>query len=202
MWLRNGQPLLVEKNFGRGRVLAYLTTATTRWNDWASSTSNGASALAFIQDMVAYLSRRAAADSSLQVGEPKSVTFSANNYQPTVHFDGPAGDASTANVEAVPDGKGNLTASYSRTMTSGFYAAKLTTKTNKLELRPFAVNVDPSEGDLKALTAADMEARLSPALKYQFEYVSNFETTPDESPGRNLGDWLLIALVVLFGLAI
>src|SRR5262249_1750288 len=30
-----GDPLIITKNFGRGKVVAFLTTAGTSWNDWA-----------------------------------------------------------------------------------------------------------------------------------------------------------------------
>ena len=34
--LRNGDPLVVEQSFGKGRVVVFLTTAAQKtWNDWA-----------------------------------------------------------------------------------------------------------------------------------------------------------------------
>ncbi len=92
-----------------------------------------------------------------------------------------------------------MKAAFGKTSMAGFYTAKLTTRTNKTENRVFAVNVDPAEGDLKALSGADLNARLAPELKYKFDYASSFETRPDEAQGRNLGDFLLyVLLAVLF----
>jgi hypothetical protein len=199
MSLRNKAPLLVEKKFGRGRVLALLTTTSSKWNNWSLEDA-GPSFVAFVRNLVPYLSRRIAADSELQVGDPKSITFASAGYQPTVRFDGPGGDTSTATIEAVPEGKDTMKSTYTRTSLSGFYTAKLTTKTNKVENRIFAVNVDPAEGDLKALTGPDLNARLGPELKYKFDYASSFETKLDEAQGRNLGDLLLIVLVIVLAL--
>ncbi len=189
----------MEKKFGRGRVVALLTTTSAKWSNWASE-GPGPSFVAFIRNLVPYLSRRPAADAELQVGDPKSITFASAEYQPTVRFDGPGGDASTATIDAVPEGKDTLKATYTRTAQSGFYTAKLTTKANKVENRVFAVNVDPAEGDLKALTGPDLNSRLAPELKYKFDYASSFETKLDEAQGRNLGDLLLIVLVIVLAL--
>ena len=62
------------------------------------------------------------------------------------------------------------------------------------------MNVDPAEGDLKALTGPDIIARLGPELKPKFENASSFETQLDEARGRNLGDLLLIVLVIVLAL--
>ena len=37
--LRNGDPLTVEKRFGDGRVIAFLTTMSPEWNNWAHDPS-------------------------------------------------------------------------------------------------------------------------------------------------------------------
>ena len=198
MRLRNGAPLLVEKSFDRGRVMVLLSSLSPEWNNLCESGYQGGVFFAFLRNMVAYLSHRAA-DSELQVGEPKTIAFPSAAYQPTVRFEGPGGDATAATIEAAPDGKDKdkLTATFARTSVGGFYTAKLTTRTNKPQSRVFAVNVDPAEGDLKALTGADVLSRLGPELNPKFDYASSFETRLDEAQGRNLGDLLLIILVVV-----
>ena len=202
MRLRNGAPLLVEKGFGRGRVMVLLTSLSSDWSNWCVGREAGPSFSPFVRNLVPYLSRRAAADAALQVGQPKTIAFPAAAYQPVVRFEGPGGDATAATIEAAPDDKDKdkLAATFARTSVGGFYAAKLTTRTNKPESRVFAVNVDPAEGDLKALTGADVLARLGPDLKPKFDYASSFETKLDEAQGRNLGDLLLLVLVVVLAL--
>ncbi len=193
MRLRNGAPLLVEKNFGRGRVMVLLTSLSSDWNNWYDEFSF----TPFVRNLVPYLSRKGAGDAALQIGDPKILAFPSAKYRPTVRFEGPGGDATAATVEAAPDGNDKLTATFARTTIGGFYTAKLTTRTNKAETRVFAVNVDPAEGDLKALNGADLTSRLAPDLRYKFDYASSFETKLDEAQGRNLGTLLLIVLVVV-----
>ena len=49
--LRNGAPLVVERSFGKGRVVAFLTTAAPAWNNWARNPSF----VVAVQDLQAYL---------------------------------------------------------------------------------------------------------------------------------------------------
>ncbi|MGO9109244.1 MAG: BatA domain-containing protein [Thermoguttaceae bacterium] len=194
MRLRNGAPLLVEKNFGRGRVLAFLSTTSDKWNNWLRGSP---SFVAFVFNIVPYLSHRFGAGEALLVGEPKAVTFNAPPFEPAVHFSGPAGDDSAATINAEASGSERRTVTYTKTETAGFYKALFTQPSHKTEARYFAVNVDPAEGDLRALTGPDLASRLAP-LKYEFEYASSYKSKLDETQGRNLGDlFLLILLIVL-----
>ncbi len=193
MRLRNGAPLLVEKNFGHGRVLAFLSTTSDKWNNWFKGSP---SFVAFVFNIVPYLSHRFGAGEALLVGESKTVTFGAPPFEATVHFSGPAGDDSAAAVNAEPSGNDRRTASYTKTQTAGFYKALLTQPSNKTETRNFAVNVDPAEGDLRALTGPDLASRLAP-LKYEFKYASTYKSKLDETQGRNLGDWFLLILLIV-----
>ena len=150
MRLRNGAPLLVEKDFGHGRVLAFLSTISTnssKWNNWPGAESG--SFVAFVLNMVPYLSHRFGASDALLVGEPKTISFSAPPFEPAVRFSGPGGDASAATINGEPSGKDRRTVTYTKTETAGFYKALLTQPSGKKEVRTFAVNVDPGEGDLR-----------------------------------------------------
>ena len=74
MRLRNGAPLLVEKDFGHGRVLAFLSTTSGKWNNWSSAEPVPSWPSCSIWSRI---SRTASGPSeALLVGEPKTVTFS------------------------------------------------------------------------------------------------------------------------------
>ena len=81
------RPLLVEKNFGR-RPACWPSFRPPRTN---GTIGPGASPsfVAFVFNMVPYLSHRFGAGEALLVGEPKTVTFSAPPFEPAVHFSGP-----------------------------------------------------------------------------------------------------------------
>jgi hypothetical protein len=193
MRLRNGAPLLVEKNYERGRVMAFLSTTSDKWNNWRS----GPSFTVFAFNMVPYLSHRFGAGDSLLVGEPKTLTFGTPPFEPAVRFSGPGGEATAVTINSEATGTDHRTATYTKTETSGFYKALLTQPSHKVEVRNFAVNVDPGEGDLRALAGPDLAARLTP-LSYKFALASKYDWKVDETQGRNLGDlFLLILLIVL-----
>ncbi len=70
--LRNGDPLVVERSFGKGRVLAFLTTAAPTWNNWARNPSF----VVVVQDLQAYLAERPAdQERSRLVGSPWSSSW-------------------------------------------------------------------------------------------------------------------------------
>ncbi|MGA2617785.1 MAG: BatA domain-containing protein [Thermoguttaceae bacterium] len=196
--LRNGAPLWVEKGFGQGRVMAFLSTAAPVWNNWAANNETGSFPVV-VRDLFAYLSRRPAAEVSQPLGQPIELSLEAAQYQPQVRFIAPAGgDAGTSSsADAVPAAPGRLSAMFSHTDVAGFYEAQLTRSSGKPESRSFAVNVDPAEGDLKALFGRDLAARLLPEVKYQFERAASFQTELGELGGHNLSDLLLYLLLVL-----
>ena len=196
MRLRNGAPLLVEKSFGKGRVLAFLSTAAPQWNNWAANNETGSFPVV-VRDLFAYLAHRPATAASRQVGQPIAVTLDASRYQAQVLFTSPAGDAASSTVDAAPGPGGQLTAVLPRADVAGFYEARLTRTTGKPEVRHFAVNVDPAEGDLKSLSGQELASRLQPEVKFQFEQAGSFESNLADLGGRNLGELLLGVLIVL-----
>jgi hypothetical protein len=202
LWLRGGAPLLAERGFGKGRVLAFLSTAAPDtatppgWNNWAASNETGSFPLV-VCEMCAYLSRRPAAAAAPLVGQPLVVKLDGP-YQPQVRFIPPGGDPAASNaVDAIRGADGQLAATLPQTPRSGFYEVQLTKTTGKSEVRHLAVNVDAAEGDLKALFGPDLATRLSPGVKYDFEQAANFQTDLGETGGRNLSELLLYALLAL-----
>jgi hypothetical protein len=197
MRLRGGAPLLVEKAFGKGRVMAFLSTAAPVWNNWAANNETGSFPVV-MRDLYAYLSRRPALAISQQVGQPIQITLDASQYQPQVRFNAPSGDAAaSATIDAAPAGPGMLSATFPRADVAGFYEAQLTRTTGKPELRHFAVNVEPGEGDTKALFGQDLASRLSPEVQYHFEQAASFQSNLDDQGGRNLSELLLYVLIIL-----
>ena len=190
--LRNGAPLAVEKTFGKGHVMAFLTTAAPVWNNWARNPSF----VVVMQDLQAYLLRRPEEAASRLVGAPLELSLDASLYRPQVRFVTPAEGAPAATVNAVPAAAGRFSASLAETDVSGFYEARLTRSDESPEIRYYAVNVDPSEGDLSALSGEQMAARLE-GVKYHYEQASLPQFASSDPAGYNLGEALLYALILL-----
>jgi hypothetical protein len=84
--LRNGQPLVVEKQFGKGKTIAFLTTADPLWNNWGRGNP---SFVVVMLELAASLARRPQGKDMFIVGEtlPPEITVNANtagiyDYEP------------------------------------------------------------------------------------------------------------------------
>jgi len=192
--LRNGAPLAAERRFGRGRVVAFLTTAAPEWNNWARENP---SFVVSMLEMQAYLTARPAAEVPRLVGAPLEVKLDPGQYEPQVRFATPKEDTSpTATVEAAPTPDGQLVASLANTDISGIYQARLARKDGKEEIRTWAVNVDTEEGDLRTLTYPELAARLE-GVKHEFQLASAYQYSSEQEAGYNLATALLCLLVLL-----
>jgi len=192
--LRNGAPLVIERDFGKGRVMAFLTTAAPTWNNWAGNPGF----VVVMQDLEAYLTQRPADESGL-VGSPLALSLDPKVYRPEMQFtftspEQPASGAAPVNATRGTDG--TLTASFFDADRSGFYEAQLVRTDNSVETRRYAMNVNPAEGDLAALDGQHLASGLQ-GVKYQFEQAAVFQSTTGELAGYNLGEAVLYALVLL-----
>jgi hypothetical protein len=201
--LRNGAPLIVEKSFGKGKVIAYLTTLGSAWNNFKGNPA----VVPMILDLQAYLGRRQVETTSRIVGTPLELVLDPARYSPQVRFLTPqeAGTPS-ATVDAVAGADKMLHAQLADTDVSGFYEALLTNASgeNKTEKRRFAINVDADEGDLAALDQSQLAERLAKddangnaGLKYQFDLASDFRTDQNDSARNNMRDAVMYLLILL-----
>ncbi|HEV3078841.1 MAG TPA: BatA domain-containing protein [Gemmataceae bacterium] len=75
-----GDPLIITENYGKGRVIAFLTTAGTAWNDWAGG---GAASLTY-PPMLVETQRWLTAgggDTNRIVGSPLSIEVDSSRYE-------------------------------------------------------------------------------------------------------------------------
>jgi len=207
--LRNGAPLVVERRFGAGRVVAFLTTAAPVWNNWARNPSF----VVAMQDLQAYLARRSKEDETRLVGSRLQFPLDPEQYQAQVRFLGPTqgvspaaaspgstpGSAGSGLYEARLTTEGQLEVSLSDTQQSGIYQAHLSRLDGTTEHRAFAFNVDPEEGDLKAFDGPQLAARLE-GIDYRYEPAASFRYDVGETEYGNLWRYVLYALVVLLAL--
>jgi hypothetical protein len=191
--LRGGAPLVVERPVGKGRVVAFLTTAAPTWNNWGASRSF----VAVVLDLHAYLSAPADVARSTVVGAPLVLPVDPGRYQPAVRFTAPAGAAlPAATITASRAADATLAAVFRDTDVAGFYEARLARADNTVETRRYAVNVDPAEGDLAIIGAEQLASRLE-GVKYQYVRAAAFQAAAADSGGYNLREPLLYGLVLL-----
>jgi hypothetical protein len=212
--LRGGHPLVVEKPFGKGRVLAVLTTASPRWNDWGRGNP---SFVILMLESIAHLARSHSPDTRSLVGQSLSWLFPTEGYRNEVRFALPRPEAIAPSVaededvekaaESVKVTAVNETienelmrrATLPEAPYRGFYEITLTRTDGNRDRRTLAVNVHAEEGDLSVLPP--------PALADFFEGTSVLHhsaesfTLPVESMQSSRMTEPLLLLVILLLLA-
>lgn len=192
--LRNGAPLVVEKRWGQGRVVAFLTTAAPTWNNWARDNPSFPVAMLELQ---AFLAGGPPADTQRRVGAPLEVLLNPSQFEAQVQFEVPGQERlPSGTVEAIPTSGGQLVATLADTDLSGFYRARLLRKDGQEEQRQWAYNVEGAEGDLRTLTGEQLLARLK-GVPCEYHPAKAFQYDRQHEAGYNLTDVFWYVLVGL-----
>jgi hypothetical protein len=196
--LRNNAPLAVEKQFGKGHVVAQLTklssgeTTLGRWSNWSLNPAFPVLA----NELVSYLSATRQVDPLNRVGDDLVVNVEEGKYEPTIRFVLPADGATRAEVpvEATPS-KGRLSAKLNDVAASGVYEVHLQPLQGEVESREYAVNVAPGEGDLTIEPRAELIRQLA-GVKFELHDAADMALNARQLAGFRMRDALLAVLVV------
>lgn len=145
-----GQPLLLEKQFGRGRVLLVTTSADTSWSDLPLSPVYPL----LIQQAVTHLVRQPH-ERPVTVPEPVSLPLVGRERGTPVEFQSPDGESVTT-LLAMRDGR--ILAELPETSQPGIHQIKIADEPAELAV---AVNLPVRESDAKTLSADELEAGLA-----------------------------------------
>ncbi len=191
--LRNGAPLVVEKQFGKGRVVALLTTPVPPWSDWKKN----ASFVITMLETQSYVARRdQRADDHRYVGTPLSIPLDPKIYQAEALVLPPhASEGNALKVQAVP-GDGDLKLDFNGTNQAGFYRIELTKLDKTSELRHAARNVDPAEGELVRVAETELNEKLS-GVRFHFRKADRIQPGDSDASASMLSSVILYALIGL-----
>jgi hypothetical protein len=204
--LRHGSPLVLEKKLGKGVAIAVLTTAAPQWNDWAKNPSYVVTLL----KMQSYLAASRRRDDPRLVGTPLDVSLQAAEYRTDLSFVVPGEGNKRARIDrqAVPSesGAATITASLGRgsaagrfageTDRPGIYEAWAVTTKGAVDVRRWALNVEPDEGDLATVVPQELAGKLEP-VKVTFHQADQYEQEEAIASGYNLSQLVMVALVCL-----
>lgn len=197
--LRNDAPLVVEKKFGKGRVVAQLTKLSTgdtplgRWTNWSLNPIFPVLA----NELVAYLAAGQPNDAVRLVGDDLLVRVEDGKFDPAFRFILP-GDG-TVRPEMTIDATqedGQLVAKLEDVKDSGVYEVQLQPLEGSPERRVFAFNVPGGEGDLH-IVAKDELAREFAGAQFQLHDAADMTINEQQLAGLQLSDALLAAIVVI-----
>ena len=205
--LRNGMPLVVERKFGDGRVVVFLTTLAPDWNNWAQDPSF----VIVLLQLQSYLAGRRGADLPRLVGTSLAVQLDATKYRSDLTFVTPgdqpamprtidrravkpAEEATVLIASLGPTDMGG--GQIGETDATGIYEAWPITSQGDVQVRRYALNVEPAEGDLAVVTQRQLADKLNP-VKFQYHRWQQFQADLAQQAGFN---WSRIILLVLVGL--
>ncbi len=202
--LRNGDPLVLERAFGKGRVVAFMTSLTPDWNDWAQNPS----LVVICLRLQPYLAASRHTFSDKRVGETLQLELDPGAYRANVRFTAPdvlsgvtkeidrtAKKATDKDLNLVASLGGASDTSEVETASAGIYSAWLTTVRGQAEVRRYSLNVDPDEGAMAMPTLAEMTTRLA-GLKARFTNFDELSGTSFVQKGVDLSLAAMIALIV------
>ena len=161
--LRTGGPLVVERPFGAGMVVAVLSTAAPTWNNWARGNPSWVVVMLELESHLARSRRRA---ESLQVGDPIALRLDAAIDEVEVDMVVPP-DGTIVHQTAVASPAGALEATLPNTSVAGGYAARWRRLDGTEREKLFAVNVAAEEGQLERIGRERLDRALAGvAFKY------------------------------------
>lgn len=201
--LRNRHPFVVERQFGDGRVVAFLTTLAPQWNNWA----NDPSFVVVLLKLQSYLAAPQRKVDPRLVGSPLAVQLSREAYRPDLTIVAPGSRPELplvlkrSAVEQSPDK--DLTATLAgisrddaNTSRSGIYEVWPITNSGQTEVQRFAFNVNPTESDLGQASSRMVVAGLSPT-RIRMRRADDLAFDLTEEAGLHRGKWLLGLLVIM-----
>lgn len=204
--LRNGQPLCIERTFGTGRVVTFLTTVTPDWNNWARDPSF----VVVLLDLQSYLGAERAQDTPRLVGSPLDVHLDAARYRSDLSFmipDPVSPSHRPVDVQAVHDPQQPefLRASLGRSFPGqrdkavdhgGVYEAWAVTRDGDIDVSRFALNVDPLEGNLQVASPEALSSHIA-GTNIRLRLWNEFEIDQVAQAGFHWTNLLLGCLVLL-----
>jgi hypothetical protein len=181
-------PLLVEKKYGRGRVIASATTANAVWGNLPLQPFF----VPLMQRLTTYLATEGSAPAWQLVGSPIRVTVKAADFGAEFTLRDPTGQTQT--LKATKEGDNVVVQSPAVAQPGIFQLSRAGLDKPTL----FAFNVDGTESDLKPLPAADVQKI---ATRHEAGFADTLQAYQALDRTRRHGSelWqpLLIALLAL-----
>ncbi len=195
--LRNGQPLVVEQSFGKGRVIAVLSTFAPYWNDLALNAT-----VVIALRLQAYLGAAKRPIDRRVVGEGLQVSGAASDFDSQFQWFLPMGESDDylplTRAATTPGSPSRLVGelAVSEVLHPGIYEVWMKRRSGEIVAKRFAVNVDPAESQLATVTDQEMNRAMQP-LEVKFARADAFAGASITTAGFNRSLFLMLLLVSL-----
>ena len=202
-----GSPAIVEKRFGRGRIMLFASSCDAEWTDFAKS----AAYAVVMQDLADHLASGDYERRNILVNEPYRRTFTPNEFVDAVTIRPPGGAGAEKSLRPFPvrtaaaDGKSGdaqpavTQIVFTETGAAGLYEVELKRKDGaKAPIEYFSVNIPPDESDLRRIEPEDAKAAIK-GLEFKYaKSVSELTLVVRQSrTGREFARALLLAVLAI-----
>ncbi len=163
-------PAIIERGFGRGRVVLMTTAVDKEWHGWPDHPTF----LPVMMELVRHVARRSDGGTEYWAGDTIELPLDPALFEPDVIVRGPAyPNEREVGLTAAPAGDGRgLLVTWEHANRIGLYRFLLKRREGAETVRLVAVNVDPLESDLA--TAEEDELRQS-LRSVPFEYIKGID---------------------------
>ena len=181
-----GTPAVVEKAFGKGRVILFLTAADREWSEWPTDPSY----LIALQEVVQYVARTPGTERNLRPGEPIEMALDPTKAEPDAELRRPGyPEVEPARLTASPRADGSLWFDWSSTRRAGEYHVILRTRDGGEADEAFVVNPASREGDLRRVDPAEVQTLLEGE---EVAFVDDLATVGSGKSGGGVEIWKLL----------
>ncbi len=195
--LDRGDSLMVEKPFGKGRVIAVATTANAQWNNLPLQPVF----VPLMQRIVTYLATQSAAPQSQSCGSMLRASLAKDQGKEAFVLTDPLNE--THELKPITDKEGNVYVDYAITQNPGLYELRASTAAKTSAPKRFAFNLNPSESDLTLLSTGkvhDMATRLSASFAENNDDYTRLDRS--RRHGTEVWQLLLFALIAFLFLEV
>ncbi|MDR1477351.1 MAG: BatA domain-containing protein [Planctomycetaceae bacterium] len=196
--LRNGQPLVVEKNFGNGKVITFLTSVAPVWNNWGKGNP---SFVVVMLELAASLANTKKQTTQLIVGNTIPITVDSSIFEPKAEINTPPresiSEGSVAKLDLINGEGGIAKGTFANTDTAGFYEIKLKqhSETTEKNIELYAVNVLAKEGETGLADLSELAGYMR-SVNASLESAAGFSTSFEFVNNTSWSDIFLYILII------
>jgi len=208
--LSNQSPLVAEKLFGKGRVIASLTSCGNLWNNWPRNPSY----VLFWLELEKYLMRNPLPQREHRTGEPIEIRVDPTEFRSLIEIRTPDTQGTvrinltapktnektqeTPKDSAAPDGAPfELHEQFRETDLPGIYRVVRYRQDDSTDLAGLAYNVPPEEGDLTLASNETIQAALEYEGTVRIQAASDLDWAQGKFAGQEVRDLILFLLAGL-----
>jgi hypothetical protein len=199
--LSNGHPIAFEHKYGEGKIITWLTSAGSGWNDWSQNPSY----VIFLLEMQKHIAKQFERDTSREVGVPIEIAVSPSAYSEELEIVSP--DEKISRIRMVPktvdaptEGSSQedhvlLSTTYRETGISGVYRLILFDNDQIPQERWLAFNPPRNEADLTIVKNDDLRTMAGTAAQVQTSDDLDWVHQTDSQ--QEVRTWLLVFLFLI-----